>query len=99
MPRPPADRPRKPPSPLPLDVATAAQTKGLSPLAYLLRVLNDPKASKARRDRAAIVAARYIHRRPADGSIGKKQELAAAAREAGGEEWADDLDPNSHRPQ
>ena len=93
MPRATRNRPAKPSPPLPQDVATAAQTKGLSPLAYLLRVLNDPRASKARRDRAAIVAARYIHRRPAD-SIGKKQELLEAAREAGGadSEWADDLD-------
>jgi len=40
----------------------------------------------------AVVAARYLHSRPADSSGGKKDELAAAAREAGGAEWADDLD-------
>lgn len=76
---------------LPQDVATAAETRGLTPLAYMLRVLRDPKASKQRRDRMAVVAARYIHARPAD-SIGKKHLLAEAAREAGGDEWADDLD-------
>jgi hypothetical protein len=81
-----------------MDVATAAEMKGLSPLGYLLKVLRDPKASKARRDRAAIVAARYLHRRPAD-SGSKKQELLEAAREAGGDEWANDLDPDGHRPQ
>jgi phage terminase small subunit len=73
--------------------------RGLSPLGYMLKVLRDPNASKQRRDRMAICAARYIHRRPGDDGVGKKQELAEAAREAGGEEWAGDLDPNSHRPQ
>ena len=92
MPRPTRNRQRKPQPRLPQDVATQAQTKGLSPLAYMLRVLRDPNASKQRRDRMAVVAARYIHRRPADDGVGKKQELAEAAREAGGAEWADDLD-------
>jgi hypothetical protein len=98
MPRPPTDPKRKPSPPLPQDVATAAQTKGLSPLAYLLRVLNDPTASKERRDRAAVVAARYIHRRPAD-SGSKKRDLAAAAKEAAATAWDGDLDPDSHRRQ
>ena len=92
MKRPPANRQRKPRPRLPQDVATQAQTKGLSPLAYMLRVLRDPNASKQRRDRMAVVAARYIHRRPADDGVGKKQELLEAARQAGGAEWADDLD-------
>ena len=92
MPRPTRNRQRKPPPRLPQDVATAAEMKGLTPLAYMLRVLNDPGASKQRRDRMAVVAARYIHRRPGDDGVGKKQELLEAAREAGGKEWADDLD-------
>jgi hypothetical protein len=91
MPRPPTDRQRKPRLPLPQDVATAAETKGISPLQYLLRVLNNPRASARRRDRAAVVAARYLHSRPGD-SIGKKRQLLEAARAAGGAEWADDLD-------
>ena len=65
--------------------------KALTPLGYMLKVLRDPKASPRRRDRMAVVAARYLHARPADSTVGKKQELAAAAREAGGDEWADDL--------
>jgi phage terminase small subunit len=91
MPRPTRNRQRKPRPPLPQDVATAAQTKGLSPLAYMLAVMRNPKTSQRRRDRMAVTAARYIHARPAD-SIGKKNLLAEAAREAGGDEWADDLD-------
>jgi hypothetical protein len=92
MKRPLTNRQRTPQPPLPQDVATAAQTRGLTPLAYLLQVLNDPRASARRRDRAAVVAARYLHRRPADYGV-KKQELAEAAREAGGDGsgWEDDL--------
>jgi hypothetical protein len=67
----------------------------------MLAVMRDPKSSQRRRDRMAVVAARYIHRRPADDSVGKKGELLAAAREAGGDDsgWADDLLPDGHRPQ
>ena len=91
MPRPPSKPRRKPPAPLPQDIATAAEMQGISPLAYMLAVMRNPRASQRRRDRMAVVAARYIHARPAD-SGGKKHELAQAAREAGGGEWADDLD-------
>jgi phage terminase small subunit len=92
MPRPPANRQRKPRPPLPQDVATQAELKGLTPLAYMLAVMRNPKSSQRRRDRMAVVCARYLHSRPADSSVGKKQELLEAARQAGGAEWADDLD-------
>ena len=92
MPRPARNRQRKPRPPLPQDVATAAQTRGLSPLAYMLAVMRNPKSSQRRRDRMAVVCARYLHARPADSSVDKKRQLLEAAREAGGDEWADDLD-------
>jgi hypothetical protein len=100
MPRPTRNRQRKPQPPLPQDVATA-ETRGLTPLAYMLAVMRNPKSSQRRRDRMAVVAARYIHRRPADDSVGKKQELLEAAREAGGadSEWADDLLPDGRLRQ
>ena len=70
----------------------------LTPLDYLLQLLNDPTASEQRRDRAARTAAPYVHRR-AD-SLPKKQRQAQAAKRAGrGTEWAGDLDPDGHRPQ
>jgi hypothetical protein len=97
MTRPARNRQRKPSPPLPQDVATQAEMGGLTPLAYMLMVMRNPKSSQRRRDRMAVVCARYLHSRPID-SIGKKDLLAAAAREAGGD-WLDDLDPNSHRPQ
>ena len=64
----------------------------LTPLSYLLQLLNDPTASQQRRDRAARAAAPYVHRR-AD-SVPKKQRQAADAKKAGGKNtpWAGDLD-------
>jgi hypothetical protein len=64
----------------------------LSPLAYLLRVMRDPNASDARRDRAAVSAAQYVHQRAVETRRTKKSEAARKAREAGrGSEWGDDL--------
>lgn len=86
------NRPAKPSPPLPQGVATQAEMKGLTPLAYMLAVMRNPKSSQRRRDRMAVVCARYLHARPADSSVDKKRQLLEAAREAGGDEWADDLD-------
>jgi hypothetical protein len=61
-----------------------------SPLQYMLEVMRDPSASKSRRDRMAVTAARYLHPRPGD--KGKKNREADAARKAGAEtEWGSDL--------
>lgn len=90
MKRPTRNTARKPRPSLPQDVATQAELRGLTPLAYLLWVMNNPKSSQRRRDRAAVVCARYLHSRPVD-SVGRKQELLAAAQEAGAA-WANDLD-------
>jgi hypothetical protein len=67
----------------------------------MLRVLRDPNASKQRRDRMAVVAARYVHPRMSDYRVPKKDQRAAEAKKAGGSdtEWAGDLDPDGHRPQ
>ena len=53
-----------------------------NPLAYMLRVMNDPKTDDNRRDKLAIAAAPFMHRRA--GEVGKKAEKDKAAREAGG---------------
>lgn len=52
-------------------VAQAQPVGELTPLQWLLHVVNDPSASEARRDRAAIASAPYIHPRPL--AVGKKQ--------------------------
>jgi phage terminase small subunit len=70
---------------------TEAQRMGLLPLDYMLAVIRDPTIDAARRDRLAIAAAPYCHRRLAE----KTQKAAAAeAAEAAGSDdaWAGDLD-------
>jgi phage terminase small subunit len=92
-----ARRTRQPP--LPQTILTPAQPAGkLTPLQWLLHVVNDPSASEARRDKAAIAAAPYCHPRPL--AVGKKQRAASEAKAAGtGTEWGSDLDPSNYRSQ
>ena len=78
--------------PLPEGAPASARLAGLSPLDYMLTVINDPAASVTRRDRMAIAAAPYVHPRAGDFKRGKKVRQAEAARQAGASsEWADDL--------
>jgi hypothetical protein len=74
---------RKPPAPVPHGMET--------PLQYMLRIINDPSATDARRDRLAVAASPYCHGRIAE--VGKKVAAAKAAETAGQDNgWADDLD-------
>jgi len=52
-----------------------------SPLAYMLAVMNDEGAAPARRDRMAIAAAAYLHRRAVESGI-KASRQAEAQRVA-----------------
>jgi hypothetical protein len=62
----------------------------LSPLAYLLSIVRDPKADAGRRDRLAIAALPYCHARLAEKT--KKAVEAEAAEQAGADgEWGADL--------
>jgi len=66
----------------------------MTPLEYMLRVINDPAADPARRDRLAMAAAPFCHERMADRTIGKKEVAQAKATTAGeGSEWGEDLMP------
>ena len=58
---------------------TAPASGRLSPLDYMLSVMNDPGADDARRDRMAIAAAPYVHVRAADAKPGKKEAAEQAA--------------------
>jgi phage terminase small subunit len=51
------------------------------PLSYLMSVVNSDHIDEKLRVRAAIAAAQYKHTKKGDG--GKKEEKAAAAKEAG----------------
>lgn len=60
-----------------------AQSQGLTPLEFMLRVMNDPDEDPARRDRAAQAAAPYVHARLApkatDPDEAQPSEAKAAA--------------------
>lgn len=77
---------------IPDDVAAEAAAEGLDPLAYMLKVMNDPKAEKERRDRMAIAAAPFVHPRKGEGA-GKKDEKSERAKEAGKGKFAPGVAP------
>jgi hypothetical protein len=67
---------------------TALASGRLSPLEYMLSVMNDPDADPAQRDRMAVAAAPYVHVRVADAKLGKKEEAEQAALTAArGTRW------------
>jgi hypothetical protein len=78
---------------------SAVAWRKLTPLAYLLQVLNDPTASTARRDRAATCAMPYCHPRMSDQPKGKKRQQAEAAKAAAASGWGGDLDADSQSRQ
>lgn len=89
--RPTAGRPKgsKAPKAKPIKVAAdikkAARQSGMTPLDYMLTVMNDSKADDERRDRMAVSAAPYVHARPTDALGGKKEQQLAEAEKISGE--------------
>lgn len=76
----------------PKDIKTAARRSKLNPLDYMLEVMNDPSADDARRDRMAVAAAPFVHIKPGDKALGKKEAAEQAGRTAGeGTDWGEDL--------
>lgn len=64
----------------------------LKPLEYMLKVMNNPKADPARRDRMAIAAAPFVHARGIDEDKGKKEQRQEEAKTAqAGTDWEADL--------
>lgn len=101
--RPGAGRPKtaKSPKALPVapDIKRAAKASKLSPLDYMLTVLNDAEADAGRRDRMAVAAAPYCHPKQSEAAGGKKEAAAEAATTAGtGSSWGNDLMVPSARP-
>lgn len=81
-----AGRPRKN-AVQPAKLATTAKPgtpapagKAVTPLEYMMAIVNDPEADAGRRDRMAVAAAPYLH--PKSGEAGRKGELQAAADKA-----------------
>jgi phage terminase small subunit len=54
------------------------EVQNFDPLAYMLRVMNDPAETTERRDRMAVSAAPYIHPRASE--LGKKEETEKRAK-------------------
>lgn len=54
----------------------------LTPVDYLIKVINDENADKDLRMKAAIAAAPFVHARAADDRPGKKQQAASRAKDA-----------------
>lgn len=69
------------------DVAAEAAAENLTPLDYMLKVMNDPANEKELRLRAASLAAPFVHGR-ADSSKGKKGEREEKAKTAGSGKFA-----------
>jgi hypothetical protein len=76
----------------PKRIAKIAKSVGLTPLEYMLGVMNDAEADAARRDRMAQAAAPYVHAKPGGVPKGKKEQAEDDAQRAGqGTGWGDDL--------
>ena len=70
-----------------------SKAKNLSPLEYMLNVMNDEGVDKNRRDRMAIAAAPFIHSRKGEG-LGKKDEASERAKTAGAGRFSASAPPN-----
>lgn len=81
-------KPKKPKAETPKIPAPGALKE--NPLEYMLRVMNDPTADPSRRDRMAMAAAMFVHRKPGEG---KKDEAADRAKKAGTGRFAPGLPP------
>lgn len=72
-----------PTSKLSADILDAAALENLTPLEYMLRVMNNPKEDANMRARMAVSAAPYLHPRKGEAGAGKKDEQAEKAKSAG----------------
>jgi hypothetical protein len=71
----------------------------LSPLEYLIEVINDPKVDPHRRDTMALAAMPYCHHKVEGRRVSKKQQTEKAARRAvtgGSVAWGNDLRTSSN---
>lgn len=59
-----------------------AKKADMSPLEYMLSVMNDPEAEKERRDRMAQAAAPYVHSKAAEAAPNKKEQRQANAEKS-----------------
>ena len=84
--RPGAGRPKKAASDVPKATeATVNRPRkslgNMTPLEYMLSIMNDDDADDARRDRMAMAAAPFVHAKAEASAPGKKEQRQAAAEE------------------
>lgn len=72
---------------IPQDIQDEAAKKDMTPLEYMLSVMNDEGEDKDLRARMAVAAAPYMHSRKGEGA-GKKDEQGARAKAAAGGKFA-----------
>lgn len=75
-----AKAPKAKPIKVATDIKKAARKSGMSPLDYMLIVMRDEEADKERRDRMAIAAAPFVHEKPSDKTLGKKEQAQLEAQ-------------------
>jgi len=75
-----AKAPKAKPIKVATDIKKAARKSGMSPLDYMLTVMRDEEADKERRDRMAIAAAPFVHEKPSDKVLGKKEQAQLEAQ-------------------
>jgi len=84
--RPGAGRPKKSDGPTKKQVireaVTQAAKQNMTPLEFMLSVMNDPIADEARRDKMAIAAAPYVHAKAEAEAKGKKEQRQANAEKS-----------------
>lgn len=93
--RPGAGRPKK--SATKKAVRKEARSLGMTPLEYMLNVMNNPAEDPTRRDRMAIAAAPFVHSK-AEGIRGKRESAEIEANEVlkgNNDQWGDDLNPHA----
>lgn len=80
--RPGAGRPRKGEERLkPEKIARDAAARDMTPLEFMLSVMNDANADEKLRAQMAVAAAPYIHAKPGDAPKGKKEQAQEEATE------------------
>lgn len=72
---------------IPKDIQNDAAAENLTPLDYMLKVMNDKNTDPVRRDRMAVAAAPFVHPRKGEGA-GKKEEKEGRAKAAGAGRFA-----------
>lgn len=70
------------------EIEKQAEHYGITPLEYMLQVINDPKADVDLKARLAIAAAPFVHRKKQEFKMGKKDEQSEKAKKAGSGRFA-----------